>query len=326
MDLADAAGWGALVVLLGALFAIDLKVFARGREPAFREGVRWSVGWLLVALAAAVPVWALSGPADAGSYVTVYLIERTLSLDNLFVFLLLFAYFGIPVRERSRLLFWGIAAALVLRAAAILSGVALLERFEFLIYVLGLALLLLAYRMFRGVAESVDPDRNLIVRLIRRLYPVHGDVNSGRWFVREAGRRHATPLLLCLAMIVLADVAFAVDSIPAAFAITRDPLLIWMGNAFALLGLRALFVLVDGLVRRFRYMRQTVALVLVVVAAKLLAEDAVHVPALVGLIAVVALLAGGLGASVLADRRDEAKPARVARERRRAGDGATRTE
>jgi tellurite resistance protein TerC len=127
-------------------------------------------------------------------------------------------------------------------------------------------------------------------------------------------------------MIVLADVAFAVDSIPAAFAITRDPLLIWMGNAFALLGLRALFVLVDGLVRRFRYMRQTVALVLVVVAAKLLAEDAVHVPALVGLIAVVALLAGGLGASVLADRRDEAKPAGVARERRRAGDGATRTE
>src|SRR3954451_13915481 len=164
MDLADAAGWGALVVLLGALFAIDLKVFARGREPAFREGVRWSVGWLLVALAAAVPVWALSGPGDAGSYVTVYLIERALSLDNLFVFLLLFAYFGIPVRERSRLLFWGIAAALVLRAAAILSGIALLERFAFLIYVLGLALLLLAYRMFRGVAENVDPDRNLIAR------------------------------------------------------------------------------------------------------------------------------------------------------------------
>jgi tellurite resistance protein TerC len=304
MHVADLAGWGALIALLGLLLAVDLRVFARDREPTFREGARWSVGWLLVALAAAVPVWALSGPADAGSYLTVYLIERTLSLDNLFVFLLLFAYFGVPAAHRSRLLFWGIAAALLLRAAAILGGIALLERFEPLIYVLGLGLVALAYRMFRGVAENVEPDRNLIVRAIRRLCPVHGDVDSGRWFTRVAGRRHATPLLLCFAMIVFADVAFAVDSIPAAFAITRDPLLIWMGNAFALLGLRALFVLVDGLMRRFRYMRQTVALVLLVVAAKLLSEDAIHVPPVVGLLAVTALLAGGLGASLLADRRD----------------------
>jgi tellurite resistance protein TerC len=304
MALTELAGWGALIVLLGALLVLDLRVFGQEREPSFREGVRWSVGWLLVALAAALPVWVLSGPGDAGSYLTVYLIERALSLDNLVVFLLVFAYFGIPTAQRPRLLFWGIVAALALRAAAILGGLALLERFEPLVYLLGIALLVLAYRMFRGVTENIDPDHNLVVRAIRRFYPVDGDSSSGRWFIRVDGQRYVTPLLLCLVMVVFADIAFAVDSIPAAFAITRDPLLIWMGNAFALLGLRALFVLVEGLVRRFRYMRQTVSLVLVVVAAKLLAEDVVHVPPLVGLAAILALLAGGLVASLLADRRD----------------------
>lgn len=305
MGLTELAGWGALIVLLGALLVLDLRVFGQGREPSFREGVRWSIGWLLVALAAALPVWVLSGPGDAGSYLTVYLIERALSLDNLVVFLLVFAYFGIPGAQRPRLLFWGIVAALALRAAAILGGLALLERFEPLVYLLGIALLVLAYRMFRGVTENIDPDHNLVVRAIRRFYPVYGHhSSSGRWFIRVNGQRYVTPLLLCLAMIVFADIAFAVDSIPAAFAITRDPLLIWMGNAFALLGLRALFVLVEGLVRRFRYMRQTVSLVLVVVAAKLLAEDVVHVPPLVGLAAILALLAGGLVASLLAERQD----------------------
>ena len=216
----------------------------------------------------------LSDADDAITYTTVYFIERSLSLDNLFVFLLLFSYFGIPEEYRARLLFWGIAAALVLRGLAILGGVALIEQFHFVIYVLGVLLLVLAYRILQGVDENVDPDRNLIVRGVRQVLPGHvRRPRAASWFKNIDGKRHVTPIFLCLAAIVAADIAFAVDSIPAAFAITRDSVLIWMGNVFALLGLRALFVLVEGLIRRFRYLDETIAVVLALVAVKLLIED-----------------------------------------------------
>jgi tellurite resistance protein TerC len=249
-------------------------------------------------------VWAVQGPDDAVLYTTVYLVERSLSLDNLFVFLLLFRYFAVPVEERSRLVFWGIVAALALRGLAILGGVALIESFHFVIYVLGVALLALAYRIYRGVDEGVKPDRNLFVRATRRLFPVTGEYHGKKWFLHLGGRLHATPLFLCLAAIVFADIAFAIDSIPAAFGITRDPFLIWMGNVFALLGLRALFVLVEGLIRRFRYLDETIALVLAVVAVKLLIEDIYKLPAAGSLALVLGLLAGGMITSLVAERRD----------------------
>jgi tellurite resistance protein TerC len=315
--------WLALVGALLAFLWADLKLFARRREPRFGEATVWSIGWVVVALAAAVVLWLLEGRADAVIYTTVYVIERSLSLDNLVVFLLLFSYFGIATEHRARLLFWGIAAALVMRGLAILGGVALIERFHFVLYLLGIALLWLAYRMFRGVEENVDPERNPLVRAVRRLYPVATDERGGRWFVRVGGRRHTTPLFLCLVAIVFADLAFAIDSIPAAFAITRDGFLIWMGNVFALLGLRALFVLVDGLVRRFRYLDQTVAVVLAVVALKLLTEDFVKVGPLASLAVVAGLFAGGIVASLIADRRDPER-ARGRREQQaseRAGGG-----
>ena len=304
MILEDIAPWAALIVALLVFLWLDLHFFARGREPNFAEAVWWSIGWLVLSLAAALVVWALEGGEDAVLYTTVYLIERSLSLDNLFVFLLLFAYFGIPYERRGRLLFWGIVAALVLRGLFILLGIALLEQFHFVIYLLGAALLVLAYRIFRGVDDNVDPDRNLLVRLVRRIYPVTSDFREGHWFVREEGRRHATPLFLCLAAVVFADIAFAIDSIPAAFAITRDPFLIWMGNVFALLGLRALFVLVEGLIRRFRYLDETIAVVLGLVGVKLLIEDLVKVGPLASLAAIAVLFAIGIIASLIADRRD----------------------
>ena len=226
----------------------------------------WSIGWLAISLLAGVLVWALSGPEDAILYTTVYLVERSLSLDNLFVFLLLFAYFAVPTEQRAPLLFWGIVAALALRGAAILGGVALIEQFEFVIYILGVLLLVLAYRIFKGVDEGVDPENNLVVRGVRKLFPVTDGYREGHWFVNENGKRYVTPMFLCLSAIVFADIAFAIDSIPAAFGITRDPFLIWMGNVFALLGLRALFVLVEGLARRLRYLDETIAVVLAAVA------------------------------------------------------------
>jgi tellurite resistance protein TerC len=296
--------WAVLVAALLLFLWLDLHFFARGRDPSFREGAIWSIGWLVVSLLAAIVLLALDGSERALEYTTVYLIERSLSLDNLFVFLLLFAYFGTPVELRARLLFFGIVFALVLRGLAILGGVALIEQFHFVLYVLGVLLVLLAYRIWRGVAENVDPDKNLVVRLVRRVFPVTNEYEGNKWFVRSGHRTHATPLFLCLAAIVAADIAFAIDSIPAAFGITRDEFVIWMGNVFALLGLRALFVLVEGLMRRFRYLDETIAIVLGLVGVKLLIEEWVKVGPVASLLIVLAAFTIGMVASVAGDRRE----------------------
>ena len=295
---------GGLLVALVFFLWLDLHFFARGREPSFKEAAWWSVGWLALSLLAAVPVFLLEGGEDAVLYTTVYLIERSLSLDNLFVFLILFAYFGVPYARRPRLLFWGIVAALAMRGAFIVAGTELIEQFHFIIYALGAALVLLAYRIWKGVAENVDPDKNLMVRLVRKVFPVTSDFREGHWFVREDGKLYSTPLFLCLAAIVFADIAFAVDSIPAAFAITRDPLLIWMGNVFALLGMRALFVLVESLIARFRYLDETIAIVLGLVGVKLLIEDLVEVGPLVSLGVIAVAFTVGILLSIRADSRD----------------------
>src|SRR3954466_1417100 len=287
--MAPAVPWIVLSAALVAFLWIDLKLFARGREPGFREAALWSVGWLALSLLAALVIWPLRGGGDAAEYVTVYLVERSLSLDNLFVFLLLFAYFAIPQERRPALLFWGIVAALVLRGAAILGGVALIERFHFVVYVLGATLLVLAWKIFKSSGEEPDPGRNLAVRSLRRLLP------------------GATPLMICLGAIVLADIAFAVDSIPAAFGITRDPFVIWMGNVFALLGLRALFVLVEGLARRFRYVGAPTAGVLGILGVKLLIEDVVKIGPLPSLAIIGVAFAAGMALSLLREGEDEAE-------------------
>ncbi len=293
-----------LVALVVVLMMVDLRFFARGRDPTFREGLVWSVGWLVLSLLVAIPVAMVAGEEAGVNYTTVYLIERSLSLDNLFVFILLFSYFAVPVEYRARLLFWGIAAALVMRGLAILGGVALVQEFHFVIYVLGATLLVLAYRILRGVNEDMDPDRTLLVRAARRVVPVTHGFRDGHWFSREDGRLHATPLFLCFIALVAADIAFAVDSIPAAFAITRDSAVIWMGNAFALLGLRALFVLVEGLIERFRYLDETIAVVLGIVAVKLLIEDLVMLGPGISLAMVAVAFTIGIVASMIVDRGD----------------------
>ncbi len=300
--------FGVLIAALLVFLWVDLHFFARGRDPSFREGVVWSIGWLVLSLLAGVVLLAAEGATPATEYTTVYLIERSLSLDNLFVFLLLFAYFGVPVELRARLLFFGIVFALVLRGLAILGGLALLEQFEFIIYVLGGLLILLAYRILKGVAENVDPDKNFAVRLVRRIFPVTSEYHGNRWFVPEGRppKRHATPLFVCLAAVVAADIAFAIDSIPAAFAITDDEFVIWMGNVFALLGLRALFVLVEGLIRRFRYLNQTIAIVLAIVGIQLILQEAgvlkLSEGAKLGIVALAFTI--GIVGSLVADRRD----------------------
>jgi TerC family integral membrane protein len=294
----------ALVGVVIALLLVDLVFFARGREPSFRESVVWSLGWLLLGLAMALPMWAIDNGDGAINYVTVYLIERTLSLDNLFVFLLIFAAFGVPQPHRGKLLFWGIVLALVMRGLAILVGVELIERFHWVIYVLGATLLILAWRILRGAHEDVDPGQGRTARAVRRVLPIGEHFHGARFFAREGGRVVGTPMLVALAAVVAADIAFAVDSIPAAFAITTDAFAIWAANAFALMGLRALFALVEELIRRFRYLDETIAVVLGMVGVKLLIEDIYKVGPVLSLALVLIAFAVGIGASMLGDRRD----------------------
>jgi tellurite resistance protein TerC len=295
---------GALVAVVIALLLVDLVFFARGREPTFRESVFWSLGWLVLGLAMALPMWVIDNGDGAINYVTVYLIERTLSLDNLFVFLLIFGAFGVPQPHRGKLLFWGIVLALVMRGLAILVGVELIERFHWIVYVLGATLLILAWRILRGAHDEIDPGQGRTARVVRRVLPVGEHYHGARFFTREGGRRVATPMVLALAGVVAADIAFAVDSIPAAFAITTDAFAIWAANAFALMGLRALFALVEELIRRFRYLDETIAVVLGMVGVKLLIEDVYKVGPVLSLVLVLVAFAVGIGASMLGDRRD----------------------
>jgi tellurite resistance protein TerC len=277
--------WGILAVIALVLLVFEERFFARGREATFRDGVRWSIGWIVVALVAGLVLLVLDGPDDTVTYLTVYAIERALSLDNLFVFLLLFGFFSIARDDRGRLLLYGIVGALALRGVAIVASVALLNRFSFISYVLAALLLYLAYKVWRGGAEDVDPDQQLAVRAVRKVFP------------------KASAFALCLAAFIASDIAFAVDSIPAAFAITRESFLIWMANVFALVGMRSLFVLVKGLMQRFRYFDQTIGAVLAVVALKLALENVIEIGPIPSLLSVLAVLVIGAVASVIGDRR-----------------------
>jgi tellurite resistance protein TerC len=293
--------------------ALELRFFAPGREPRRNEAIAWSIGWLALALAVAAAIAVAGGPV--GEWTTVYLIERSLSLDNVFLFTLLLAYFAVPAELRGRVVMVGIAGALVVRAVAIVVGVVLIDAVEAVVYVFAALLLYVAYRAFRGADEEADPANNLALRFVRRVLPTTDGFRGRNLFVRERGRLMGTPLLLTIVAIVAADIAFAIDSIPAAFAVTRDPAVIWTANAFALLGLGALLALVDILVRRFRYLDKTIAVILAFVGLKILADDVVQIGDLASLGVIVGLLGGGIAASLIADRLQRPQPVEEARRR-----------
>jgi tellurite resistance protein TerC len=297
----------AAVAAIVAGLGVELRLFAPGREPRRSEAIAWSTGWLLLAVAVAGAIALAEGPA--GEWTTVYLIERSLSLDNVFLFSLLLAYFLVPQELRGRVIVIGIAGALLLRGVAIAAGITLIETVEAIVYAFGVLLLYVAYRAFRGADEETDPSANPVLRRVRRAIPTTPDFRGPRLLVREGGRRYGTPLLLVVVAIIAADIAFAIDSIPAAFAVTRDPVVIWTANAFALLGLGSLLALVEILVRRFRYVDETIALVLAFVGIKILTADLVHISDLGSLAIIAALLTGGVVASLIADRVDPPHPA-----------------
>jgi TerC family integral membrane protein len=284
--------------------------------PMTTRRATWlSVVWLAAGLAAGLPLLGFLGSDRAASYWAVYVLERSLSLDNVFVFLLVLDYFLIPREHRLRVVRWGIVSALALRAVTIALGTALFQSLSVITYLLDAVLVVLAVRMLRNRDEPMDPTASPALRILRRLVPLTRDSSSGRFAVRSGDGWAVTPLGLALVALVVADLTFAVDSISAAFGITTDFVAIWLANALALLGLVPLLVLVRALVQRFRYISQTFAAVLLFIALGLLTEDIVSLDPFVALAAIAAILCGGLVASWIGDR--VAPPPERARAERR---------
>ena len=293
--------WIGFVALILALVALDLGVFHRRDEPiSIRDSLAWTGAWVAVSLAFDGLVAWRFGPAKAAEFLTGYLIEKSLSVDNLFVFVLIFSSLAIPPRLQHRALFWGILGAIVLRASMILAGTALLQRFHGLIYVFGAFLVLTGLKLLLQRADGEPhPERSGALRLVRRLIPATSRLEGHRFLLREGGRRVATPLLVALVFIELSDVAFALDSIPAIFGVTLDPFIVFTSNIFAILGLRSLFFAPSGLIARFAHLTSALALVLLFVGGKMVAAPWFAVSQGAALAVVAALLAGALALSVL---------------------------
>jgi tellurite resistance protein TerC len=290
-------GFGAFVA---AMLVLDLVAFGRGGEVvSFRRAVTWSIGWTLLGLAFALVLWAWQGGGPAEEYLAGFLIEKSLSIDNLFVFALIFAYFNVPAAHQRRVIFWGIVGAIVLRAIFIAAGAALLDAFHFTIYVFGAFLVLTGIRMARHSEVEIHPDRNPVLRVLGRILPLTTRFHGDRLTVREDGRRVATPLFGALVLVATFDVVFAVDSIPAIFAVTREVFLVYAANAFSLLGLAALYFVLAGMMGKFRYLNLGLAVVLVFVGGKMLLSDVFKVPVYVSLAVIVVTLAAAAIGSIL---------------------------
>jgi tellurite resistance protein TerC len=266
------------------VMAVDLGVFhRRPRTIGLKEAALWSAVWTFIALIFAGLIWKFwhlwnpatpeAGPVKAGEFVTGYLVEQALSIDNLFVFLVIFRYFGVPEPLRHRVLLWGILGAIIMRATFILAGAGLLRLASWVIYLFAAALIWTAWKLTRNIEEEVDPSRNWVLRLARRLLPVVDHYQYPKFWVRHEGRWHATPLPLVLLVIETTDLVFAFDSIPATFGITRDPFIVYTSNIFAVIGLRSLYFLLAGFLGMFRYLNLGLALVLFFVGVKMILEE-----------------------------------------------------
>jgi len=290
---------GFLVLILGML-ALDLGVLnRRAHVIAPREALRWTFLWIGVALAFNGFIYFRFGPEKALEFLTGYLIEKALSVDNLFVFLVIFSYFSVPAKHQHRVLFWGVLGAILLRAVFILLGAALLHRFHWIMFLFGGFLVFTGVRLLLERGASVHPERNPMVRLFQRCVPMVHDYADAHFFTMREGRRYATPLLLVLLVVEATDVVFAVDSIPAIFAVTPDPFIVFTSNIFAILGLRALYFLLADSLDRFRYLKVGLGTVLLFIGAKMLISDWYKIPIVVSLGVVVALLGGAIVWSLL---------------------------
>ena len=297
--------WIGFNVFVLAMLALDLGVFHRkAHVVSFKESITWTVVWVGLALLFNGGVWRFYGSQKALEFLTGYLIEKSLSVDNVFVFALLFSYFAVPAKYQHKVLFWGILGALIMRAIMIAAGAALIAKFTWIIYVFGAFLILTGIKMVVKREEEIHPERNPVVRWFKKLMPVTADYREDRFFVKEGGRRWATPLFVVLLLVEFSDLIFAVDSIPAIFAVTTDPFIVYTSNVFAILGLRSLYFALAGVMDKFHYLKIGLGAVLSFVGVKmLLAHTAWKIPTLVSLGVVVLILAVSIVWSLICPKR-----------------------
>jgi tellurite resistance protein TerC len=291
--------WVAFGAFVVAMLVVDLLAFGRrGETVSFRRAVWWSIGWTALGLGFAVLLLVWRGRVPAEEFLAGFVIEKSLSIDNLFVFALIFSYFAVPAAYQRRVIYWGIIGAILLRGVFIAAGAALLDAFHFVVYVFGAFLVLTGLRMARHSTVEIHPEKNPALRLLARIVPLSTSYHGDKLFAREKAGRVATPLLAALVLVAAFDLVFAVDSIPAIFAITEDTFIVYAANAFSLLGLSALYFVLAGMIGRFRYLNVGLGVILVFVGAKMLLADLVHVPVYVSLGVIVVTLAVAIGASL----------------------------
>jgi tellurite resistance protein TerC len=299
----DLRVWAAFNAFIVVMLLLDLFVLHRhAHVVTLREAAITSAGWATLGLSFGGLIWWWKGSTSAGEYFAGYLIEKSLSVDNVFVFVLIFSYFAVPAAYQHRVLFWGVLGALVMRGIFILAGAALLEAVHWILYLFGAFLLFTAYRMFRHSEMSLDPKRNRVLQLVGRLIPMSDEYDGQRLFTRRGTTLMATPLFAVLVIVETTDLVFAVDSIPAIFAVTQDPFIVYTSNAFAILGLRALYFLLAGVAHRFVYLKTGLAIILAFVGVKMLATDLYHVPVWLSLTVIGTVLTGSIVASLRSNR------------------------
>ena len=297
--------WVGFNVFVLAMLAIDLGVFHRkSHVVTFKESMSWTVVWVTLALVFNVGVWHFAGPQKGLEFFTGYVIEKSLSVDNVFVFALLFSYFAVPPLYQHKVLFWGILGALIMRAVMIVGGAALITKFSWIIYIFGAFLILTGIKMIVKRDEEMHPERNPVVKWFKRLMPVTSDYRGDKFFVRENGIRMATPLFVVLLLVEITDVIFAVDSIPAIFAVTTDPFIVYTSNVFAILGLRSLYFALAGVMDKFHYLKIGLGVVLTFVGVKmLLAHSPWKLDTLLSLGVIVLILAVSMVMSLLRPKK-----------------------
>ncbi len=310
--------WVGFLTFIFVMLALDLGVFNRkAHAPSMREAGTWTAVWISLAVVFAVIVYFWRGSQTGLEFVTGYLIEYSLSVDNIFVFVLLFTFFRVPAQYQHRVLFWGILGALAMRGTLIVVGATLLERFHWIIYVFGAFLVYTGIRLaFHKEAEEVHPEGNILVRIVRRFLPVTNEYHGQKFLVRLNGQLVATPLLIVLLIVESTDLIFAVDSIPAIFAVTRDPFIVFTSNVFAILGLRSLYFLLAGIIDKFYYLRFALSVILTFVGIKMLMPEITHllvgtsysIPIYVSLGIIVGVLAIAIIASYIRARRMQDVP------------------
>lgn len=297
--------WISFNLFVLIMLALDLGLFHRkSHAVGFKEAMGWSVFWVLLASCFSILVYFWFGRHKALEFVTGYLIEQSLSVDNLFVFLLIFRYFGVDPKYQHKVLFWGIIGALIARGIFIAAGVALINRFHWIIYVFGVFLVITGLRMLKPVAESVHPERLWVVRVAKKHLRFTSQYAEGKFFVMENGARLATPLFMVLLAVETTDILFAVDSIPAILAITADPFIVYTSNVFAILGLRSLYFALAGMMEIFRFLHFGLAAILIFIGAKMLTSEIIKVPIVVALGVVAGVLAISVVTSLLIPKRE----------------------